>query len=75
MHNRIVDYEVMFQNQELTSDHWLELNPTNRRFLNGFSWYYFTPNTVRFLLKNNRCEVLEDKIYYRHDDTMRDLRG
>ena len=71
----IIDYNATFQTPNISSGQWEELEPTNRKWLNGYSWFFFTRNTVRFLLRNPTGVVLEDQIYYRKDVIMRELTG
>ena len=71
---RICDYEYM-KEQNIPADLWKGYSPTNRRFLNGYTYLYFDVNRVNLVLRNNRKEILEDTIFTREDCRLRDLFG
>ena len=68
------DYPYLSQ-QNISAESWKDYAPTNRRFLNGYAWFYFDVNRVNFVLRSNKNNVLEDIIFTREDCLIRDLFG
>ena len=54
---------------------WDKCKPTSLDLARGASWFYFSSDTINFVLKNSKREVIEQKVYKREDKNMRDLCG
>ena len=65
----------MTKNKDIPPEMWRGYHPTDRPFLNGYTWLYFDIDSVQFVLRDKRDEIIENKHFKREDETLREMFG
>ena len=54
---------------------WEKYHPTSLDLAWGASWFYFSRDTITFVLRDRFGMELERKVYKREDNRLRELHG